>query len=129
MEIYSTCVECMDQDKDPVCVKGELNREFSAVCTCPDGHNTIAMLWQNPFDVLYTSAVSAFLKGFYSESIMSFTAALEKTYEFFIKTTLHAEGLNFESIDDFWKEIKRSERQFGAFCTQYFRINLSSILN
>lgn len=75
------------------------------------------------FDVLYFSAMYSYIKGCYSESVMSFAASLERTYEHFIKVTLLKDGVSLEVIDEFWKEITiQSERQYGAFCLQYSKV-------
>lgn len=72
------------------------------------------------FDVLYTSAIYAYLNSFYSESIMSFTASLERAYEIYVKLFLHKKGVELALLDEYWKELtKQSERQYGAFCSAY----------
>ncbi len=85
---------------------------------------SVSGLMHNLFDVLYTSAVQSYLQGSFSESVMSFAASLERTYEMFIKVTLINEGVSLDDNDKFWKEVKnKSERQYGAFCLQYVKKN------
>ncbi|WP_051951258.1 hypothetical protein [Flavobacterium sp. ASV13] len=123
MKHYVPCSQCLDIDPQnyQYCV-GEVNSDLVAVSICPIGHKVISRIAHHLFDVLYSSGVNAFLKGCYSESVMSFAASLERAYELFTKVTLHSEGLEYEKIDLFWKEIaSQSERQYGAFCSQYLK--------
>lgn len=122
MRHRALCVDCYAESKKAIVwTEGEIQSELIAVCRCPHGHVSIAGLMHDQFDVLYSSAVFAFLEAFYSESILSFTAALERAYEHYIKLYLAKQSMEFELIDRFWKEISsQSERQYGAFCLAYF---------
>ncbi|WP_299212088.1 hypothetical protein [uncultured Aquimarina sp.] len=126
MKHITICSICTNKSKEgykPVYAVGEIDSNLMAVCTCSKGHKTLTVLMGDLFDVLYTSAMYAFIRGCYSESVMSFTASLERTYEFFLKVIMIKEGISMETIDEFWKELKnQSERQYGAFCCQYVKI-------
>lgn len=124
MKHYTVCFECSDLNPTNYTYSiGEVGADLIALCTCPFGHYTVVRITHNLCDVLYSSAVHAFVKDCLSESVMSFAAALERAYEMFIKVTLYIEGLSYKQIDDFWKELSsHSERQYGAFCTQYLKI-------
>lgn len=121
MNHYSLCIEC--QESDPlslVCGIGELTNELYAICTCPKGHKFLSGLMLHVPDILYTSAVQAFRKGCYSESILSFTAAFERICELFFKTFCLKYGSKVELVYETWNELKnQSERQYGAFCIAY----------
>lgn len=123
MKHYSICFECSDlEPTNYVYSIGEVEADLIAVCTCPYGHKTVIRITHNLCDVLYSSAVLAYVKDCLSESVMSFAASLERSYEMFTKVTLYIEGLSYEQIDNFWKELSnQSERQYGAFCTQYLK--------
>ena len=122
MKHRTFCIDCrIVEEASFVCAVGEVSSELIAVCRCPKGHITISGLMHDQFDVLYTSAIQAFLSSFYSESIMSFTASLERLYEQYVKLFLHSSDIPFELIDSYWKELNnQSERQYGAFCTVFF---------
>jgi len=123
MKHHTTCPECLDLRRGFVPSVGEVRSDLLAICTCEYDHKTVVSIGHTHCDVLYTSAVHAFVKECLSESVMSFAASLERSYEMFIKVTLFSEGLSYEEIDVFWKEISsQSERQYGAFCTQYFKM-------
>jgi hypothetical protein len=109
-----------DKCDNTVWATGEVQSKLIAVCRCPKGHVYVSRLMHDQFDVLYSSAVYAYMGSFYSESILSFTAALERAYEQYVKLYLANQMLDFNVMDGFWKEIaNQSERQYGAFCSAY----------
>lgn len=119
MKTFSTCFVCQDHQFSI----GEVDADLIAVCVCPYGHKTIVKLSTHLCDTLYSSAVYAFSRDCLSESVMSFAAALERSFEMFTKITLHKEGITFNEIDNFWKELSsQSERQYGAFCSQFLKV-------
>jgi hypothetical protein len=115
------CIECEELNaNETVWAVGELNNDLYAICTCPQGHKFLSGLMHHVPDVLYMSAVSAFRKECYSESILSFTAAFERTCELFFKAFSLRHGSSIELVDEMWTELKnQSERQYGAFCLAY----------
>ena len=122
---YSICAECDDNNpngtfNELIWARGEVNSDLYAFCKCEKGHITISGLMTDLFNVLYNSAVDAYLKECFSESVMSFAASLERAYELFLKVILIKKEFSFSEIEEFWKEIKnQSERQYGAFCVSY----------
>lgn len=128
MRHYTYCHECAEENKGThIIAIGEINSNLISICECPNGHKFISGLMHELFDILYLSAVDSYFNGSFSESVMSFTASLERTYEYFIKATLIKEGCTLEKIDSFWKELKnQSERQLGSFCSQYLKVTNSS---
>lgn len=125
MKYFSLCIDCSEENPESmIWAEGEITSDLVAMCICNKGHKSVSGLAHNLFDVLYSSAVDAFIKGCFSESVMSFAASLERTYEMFIKVTMIKEGISLTEIEEFWKEIKnQSERQYGAFCLQYVKVS------
>lgn len=125
---YTLCVDCdIVNSKNIVWANGEIHSDLFAICTCPNGHITIAGLMTELFDVLYKSAVDSFMKKCLSESVMSFAASLERAYELFTKIVLLRQSFSFDEIENYWKEIKnQSERQYGAFCFCYLYVTKQS---
>jgi len=121
MKHYTLCVECdISNPQDTVWADGELTNELYAICTCPQGHRTLSSLVHHAPDIIFGSAVRAFRYECYSESILSFTAALERAFEIFFKAFCIKQEIGFKVIDEMWKEIKnQSERQYGTFCLAY----------
>ena len=87
---------------------------------CPKGHSGKVVLNNLNFELLYDLGINAIGDGYYREAVASITAALERYYEFFVKTIWHAQGVAFDIIDKNWKEMSnQSERQLGAYIVSY----------
>lgn len=121
MKYFCICTDCFNADKNSVVwAVGEIQADLVAICRCPIDHVTICGLMHDLFDVLFTSGILAYTHGFFSESVMSFTASLERAFELFIRLNLAKAEISLKSIDSFWNEIKnQSERQYGSFCSAY----------
>lgn len=88
--------------------------------TCSIGHQNVTILQQQDFEVLFDVGAHAVIDGYYREAVSSFTAALERFYEFYIKVVCLFKGLNYDHIDASWKHMSaQSERQLGAFVFLY----------
>ena len=87
---------------------------------CDKGHNSKCVINNIDFEILFDYALNAIIDGYYREATITATAALERFYEFFIKTILIENGANFDKIKSSWDIIsKQSERQLGAFIMLY----------
>ena len=88
--------------------------------TCNNGHKT-AMLHRNrKHQILFESGCLAFLDNYTNEAVSSFSAALERAYEFFIRVAYRKLGVSYSLIESSWKQVAvQSERQFGAFALMY----------
>ena len=87
---------------------------------CSKGHNGKVVLKNLKFELLFDLGINAIGDGYYREAVASITSALERFYEFFIKTVWHAHGLSFEVIETNWKVMaNQSERQLGAYVVAY----------
>ena len=99
---------------------GELDNDLLAICVCPNGHRYLVHQAHSAPEVIYSAGARAYLACFYSESVVTLTAALERGYELFVKVSLRASGREGTEIDEFWKQLHTSsERQLGAFCAMY----------
>lgn len=87
---------------------------------CPKGHSGKVVLNNLNFELLYDLGINAIGDGYYREAVASITAAIERYFEFFVKTIWHAQGVAFDIIDKNWKEMSnQSERQLGAYIVSY----------
>jgi len=88
--------------------------------TCNNGHKT-AMLHRNrKHQILFESGCLALLDDYTNEAVSSFSAALERAYEFFIRVAYRKLGVSSSLIESSWKQVAvQSERQFGAFALLY----------
>jgi len=88
--------------------------------TCEEGHKTYTLLQQLLFEVLFDIGAYAITDGYYREAVSSFTASLERFYEFYIKVMSLKYGVSDEPHDSSWKLVsQQSERQLGAYIFLY----------
>jgi len=90
--------------------------------TCIRGHKNLVELQAFKFELLFESGLCAIRDKYYMECVLSITAAIERFYEFFIKTILRFQKHDEDSIESSFKSLSRfSERQLGAFSILYFQ--------
>ncbi|WP_260296009.1 hypothetical protein [Sedimenticola hydrogenitrophicus] len=95
---------------------GELDDVGYVHVSCDKGHQSIVVYDSRRYEVLLQSASSALLEGYANEAISTFSTALERCYEFYIRVVLRSRRIAPEQIEKSWKEVAaQSERQFGAF--------------
>ncbi len=119
MILNTFCTICWEEDKKEIS-RGEINSTLFSICQCNNNHKQIQWIMDDQYQLLYKSGVNALIEGFYSESVSSLNSALESAYEVFVKSTLISDHITFEDVETFWKDIKLSERRYGAFCYSYF---------
>jgi len=84
--------------------------------TCLEGHVTVTVLAAMKFELLFDSGAHAFSDGYSREAVVSFAAAQERFYEFFVRAVCRKCGFADAAIKDLWTPMRRlSERQLGAF--------------
>lgn len=124
MRISVTCFECckdtnyMDAETTFAALRDDALYTFK----CSRGHEAQIVLQQMRFVVLAEVAVQAILDGYYREAVSSFSASLERLFEFFIEAahlTKHGKSSEFYAT---WKLVrKQSERQLGMFLGLYLQ--------
>ena len=130
MKLIAPCHKCTVPPGPAVMMIGEIDNDLLAICTCPNGHRQLVHQAHSAPEIVYSAGIRAFLAGFYSESVVTLTSALERGYELFVKVFLRASGRSETDIDEFWKELRNSsERQLGAFCVMYFFCNWHAMEN
>lgn len=121
MKLYLPCIECDLSDLNNIANFGEA--EFNEVgyyeYTCPNGHKTCFLLQNLRFEILFEIGTFAFQDGYYRETVASYTAALERFYEFCINIFCLNKQIPQKYFEETWKISAISERQFGAFCFLY----------
>jgi hypothetical protein len=101
-------------------VQGELDDNGLVQIECPKGHRSAVIIDLRRYEILLRSGAKALLQGFASEAIFAIAAALERTYEFYIRVICRHRNVHPEQIEAAWKGIARqSERQLGAFSILY----------
>jgi len=87
---------------------------------CNFGHKTVQICQDMKFESLFDYGANAIIDGYYREGVLSFTASLERFYEYFIKVTMEYNKVDRNIFNSSWKKMSnQSERQLGAFITAY----------
>jgi hypothetical protein len=83
---------------------------------CSKGHRSFVLLQEQRFEILFSIGTYAIVDGYYREAVSSFTASLERFYEYFIRAALIESGIATDLVDKAWRDVAaQSERQLGAF--------------
>ncbi len=123
MKITTRCINCDETrhpwDKpSPKGVKIPENGIIDTICQC--GHRNIFVIQQTKFELLSEMAVRAISDEYYRDAVASFTASLERLYEFFIEAVCRRRNIEFSEFANSWKEMaNQSERQLGAFIASH----------
>jgi hypothetical protein len=123
MKLPISCAQCMQDDviSPQILTTVEFRDDGRYEITCPKGHVSTTILQQQKFEVLFDIGAYAIGDGYYREAVSSFTSALERFYEFFIKVICISKGSSSEETLKTWKEVSnQSERQLGAFIFLYY---------
>ena len=118
MKLPITCNECKFKSPhaDIYVEEIEIRDDFLYKITCPNGHESITLLTQQRYEILFEIGAYAVIDGYYREAISSFTSSLERYYEFFVKTILISQSVRSDEIDKSWKNVSsQSERQLGGY--------------
>jgi hypothetical protein len=87
---------------------------------CSNGHVTHYVLQHMRFEILFEIGAHAIIDDYYREAISSFTSALERFLELYVKVVCLRNGLASEQINSMWKTVNsQSERQLGAYLFLY----------
>ena len=125
MKLLISCMQCVAEHLTPEDELGdfaivEIRDDGLYEFTCKNGHQTLTVLQQLKFEILFDIGAYAILDGYYREAVSSFTSCLEIFYGFYIKVIFFDRGVSEETFDSAWKLVSRqSERQLGAFIFLY----------
>lgn len=111
MKIAVSCGSC--NEKVSVEIDGE--KRFVTYC-CTAEHRNMLIIQSHKSEILFDRGCIFYHKGYYREAIFNFYGALEKYRELFINFLLLNGKFSDANITKLWKEIKLSERQYGAYC-------------
>jgi hypothetical protein len=83
---------------------------------CGHGHTSTVVLNNLKFELLFEMGINAIVDGYAREAVSSFSAALERFYEFYWRVALTHLSIPEEKLAAAWKVLSRqSERQLGAY--------------
>jgi hypothetical protein len=112
MKVRLVCLACESDEEPPVVA--ELRDDGRYDLTCTNGHKTLAALSNPRFELLADSAALALCDGYFREAVVSFTAALEDFWGFYVRAVALKFGAPFETLDRLRRDVKLSERRLGA---------------
>lgn len=91
---------------------------------CPNGHHNIIALRNPKFELLFESGILALKDGYYREAVTSFSASLERFYEFlttaFLLPEIEKSPSGFQQAWKFF--LNSSERQLGGVFLLHYKI-------
>lgn len=124
MRLPFSCMECTFGEKKllvpPYPTFVELKDDGRYEFTCEQGHKTVTILQEQKFELLFEIGAYALIDGYYRESVASFSAALERFYEFFIRVIFLQNNYEQDLIEASWRLMSsQSERQLGAYVSTY----------
>lgn len=122
MRVFASCMSCQQELGHPSFepIFAPYYEDRLAPIRCSRGHDSMLMLQSLKFEVLLESGAAALAAGFTLEAVASFSAALERFFEFCTRTMLIHQGLPASDIEAVFSEMSRqSERQLGAFLTMH----------
>jgi len=118
MQLFVPCMQCLHGPQGP---RRELARvafrdDGTYVLTCSRGHESITLLQQQKFEVLFEIGANAILDGYHREAVSAFSASLERFHEFAIRVLLADVTGSDDLFKSCWGSVAaQSERQLGAF--------------
>lgn len=93
-----------------------------AIVECSRRHKSAFILQGQKFEILFESGASALLEGYTIEAASSFSAALERFYEFCVRVFRAKDGLDETEFNATFRQMShQSERQLGAFMYLYLQ--------
>jgi hypothetical protein len=132
MKFTFYCITCAAVDRVKVASEGvamDVRDDGIYEFECARGHKAFYELAEERFEILFEIGVKAISDTYYREAVSSFTAALERFYEFSIKVyiaknlKLNGKSLNYENFEAAWKQVsKQSERQYGAYIFLHYSL-------
>jgi hypothetical protein len=101
-----------------------MNNELEIEVQCERGHNFTYLIAQYKHEILFDYGIKALCDDYYRESVASFTSALERYYEYFLKVFWLSIDISTEELNKTWKLMSnQSERQLGAFISTFSAIS------
>jgi len=117
MKIFAVCAQCMRDDiENADMALVEPNSAGFYKFTCSKGHQSFHVPQESDFEILFEIGCYAIVDGYYREAVSTFSAALERFYEFYLNLVYRKKKIDKDFYIKSWKEVSnQSERQLGAF--------------
>ena len=119
MKIKLTCPNCL-ADGDGQFFVETIRDDGLYTGKCPNAHDLLIATQTLRHEMLFEIALNAMVDGYYREAISSFTASMERFFEFAVRVILKSRGVSQDVIGTAWKPLANaSERQFGGYLIAY----------
>lgn len=118
MNLFAICMTCSQTKNMPLLnkVSASYFDDRFVRAKCSQGHDMAIIVRAPKFEVLLESGADALNLGFTLEASSSFSAALERFYEFAINVISKRLGMDEDVYQEMFKAMSRqSERQLGSF--------------
>ncbi|MEL4265454.1 hypothetical protein AAEH96_15440 [Shewanella xiamenensis] len=124
MKVQHSCPYCMQEQfkssKSNVILTKMETKILDDSCihyiTCEKNHKYAVVISAAKYELLFDIGLTAFADGYMREAVSSFSASLERFYEFFINFYLYTIKFEDQLVTQAWKSVSnQSERQLGAF--------------
>jgi hypothetical protein len=118
MRLFMPCMECHKSLTRPSLdfANVEFSDEGRYDLRCSQGHNTTTVIQQQKYEVLFEIGAHAILDGYYREAVSSFTASMERFFEYSLRVIFHHHSNSDSLFQACWRPMaKQSERQLGAY--------------
>ena len=121
MKLILTCKKCVETGYErPQWTYVEPVDEDLYEVICDKLHKTRVILEEQQFEVLFDSGAMALVDGYYRDSVVTFSSALEKFYSFFLELILAHHKIKYSEYKNIWNMVESSsERLAGAFYFTY----------
>ncbi len=118
MRLPLLCSTCIQMSRTPqectVYTTANDSGVYDVVCRLK--HHSTVVIVATRYEQLFETALSAINDQYFREAVSSFSAALERFYEFATAVIAESSGVSSEAFEYTWKPLSRqSERQLGAF--------------
>jgi hypothetical protein len=118
MRLDIQCPYCLRFDHVKNVTTYVINNDLEIEVQCERGHNYTYLIAQYKHEILFDYGIKALCDDYYRESVASFTAALERYYEYFLNVYWLSIDISTDETNRTWKLMSnQSERQLGAFIT------------
>ncbi|MEZ2410529.1 hypothetical protein AB6806_27410 [Bosea sp. RCC_152_1] len=119
MRLFLPCPTCA-KDSDGTAYGLPFSESNIYSFRCHRGHEITVGLVAVRFEVLFEIGMQALVDGYYREAVMTFSTALERFYEFYVRLIWEARGIDAATRKDLWGQVaKQSERQLGLFAATF----------
>lgn len=87
---------------------------------CPNSHDLLIATQTLRHEMLFEIALNAIIDGYFREAVSSFTASMERYFEFAIEVISSSRGVPPHQFEKAWKTVvNQSERQLGGYIFLY----------